>query len=1281
MLGNNMENKLITINTTLKSPWSIKSTTAVIDSASTKSCISHKFLNENKMEEGIEPTQIRLVIADGSQNRSVIGQTNLDMELANGTVIQNHEFIVIHDLPVNVLLGLDCIAKIGPVTINAQARSVRDTFDTTLMNTEDTEGNTIHEKMEMVDIISDQNNTTSSDSSELIPEAIFKDTILGADERQVIIDLLNEYRDIMAMTTKDAVCSEYQATIPVLEGSKPYIRIKPYPIPIHFRERVDKVIKKWESDGIIEKCQSPYNSPIVCVEKKKKEGEIEAAVRVCIDFRGLNSIIAPDPFVPARLNDLFLETESHKYRSSFDLPSAYLQVEIKKDDRHKTAFIIGNTQYRFTKMSFGLSVSGTAFQRVMGLVLQPLNWKTTKGYVDDVVILNKTFMDHVESIRAFFDQIRKYGLKLSYEKMNIAQESILFVGLELSAEGFKINRKKTDGINQIRELQNKKDVRSFLGLINFFRGFIPCCSERTIHLSSSIQNNGKFVYSEEMKKEVEDIKRVMNTEPVLAYPDIGPNAAPFEVYTDASEHSSAYTVVQDQNGRRRIMDGGAKFTRTQRNYCIFKKEFFAIKNALKQQRHILLGRRFILYTDSQAVFDCLRPKVKESNEINEFPSPVIARWAMFVLSFDFELKKIKSEDNVIADCLSRLKLQETLNDEEMEATLIQCECAEKPESCGEMYGDRRFEGKVKMDSLLELAHDKNGHIGFDKTLQAFRELIKVPGDRKLIKKWIESCEFCQQYKHPTVKGWNGQITSRDRAERPLQRIQADLHVMNYKSLQGYKYVLGLVCEFSWYARFYPLKTKSSASVVSKVIEFLSHEGASVEVIKTDCGGEFFGTFEKQLNELGVSVVRATPYHKTKNCQVERGFGILKNILNAVIFENGSSSWVSSLAEANQLYNAIPQSTTHISPYEIVYGYPSRKGQRYMNKYSRDELMDMVNRRWSEWSKINHRPPAVKIEVGELVLLKRPPKTRNDCGNKYGKMFSGPWEVISVINESTYEIKNEERTVKANIRQLRRYYPRADRAFVARIDPSKLINQNRNPLENMENSEPECSNEKNDVIESDTIEGLDDGLISTKVEINQSQDHENSEHSFSVEKSHEFKSELKPSVSTEELQYKSDILGEITEMNSRHIRDQDETKASVESDGADLFNSFDTDELMRTIDQTRQNIKDIEAEFDDLESESTLEQTKSKAPQPKPRILERLIDSSTPIRACHKPRNKSVSWSPCVKEKVVESPTNIEIIPAGLPDSTNVTTSRSGRISKPTQKLTIDPSKKSYGTSK
>ena len=1014
MVEKEIGNNLINIKVVMEVAGKSEEFQATVDTGSTRSCIAKRVIDSWGNPARIEHSETKLIIANGEENDAVVGEITASAYFNNGTEVINHKFIVIQKLPVDILIGLDLIAEIGTLQIDAIERVAMDDREVILLNNE-------------IEEIEDENARTRTE----IPDSIFEGSILTDQEKDVLCELLIEYADIMASSKKEAVCSKYEATIPMMEGSKPFVRIKPYPIPIHYKERCMKEIQKWLDDGIIEPCQSPFNAPILCVEKKLKPGQKEPDLRVCVDYRGLNELVASDPFIPARLGDIFAETEPHRYRSAFDLPSAYLQIPVKKEDRHRTAFIVGNQQYQFTKMPFGLKNSGTSFERMMALVMKPLNCKTTKNYVDDVCITNKNFMEHVNDIRGFFDQIRKYGLKLSYEKMNLGQQSILFVGFELSEEGFRINSKKRDGINQISELKTKKDVRSFLGMVNFFRSFIPACSERTKHLSSSIQETGKFEYTSEMRREVEDIKAVMNTEPVLAYPDLSSDAEPFEVYTDASQDACAFTIIQNREGKRRIADGGAKFNKTQRNYCIFKKEFFAIKHGLKQKRHLLLGRRFKLYTDSQAVFDCLRPKVKENNEIREFPSPVIARWAMFILSFDFELIKIKSEENVIADCLSRLSLKEELEDKDMDVALLICECEEDIGNCGSEIGDRRFNGKIDMENLLRLCHDKSGHIGFDKTLKGLRNLIKVPGDRDIVKKWINTCQYCQTFRHSTVKGTHSQITDRPRAKRAMERVQVDLHLVGNTSRQGFKWIMGIIDEFSWFGKFYPLKSKCSKGTADRMMQFLQAEGAGVRELKTDFGKEFFGDFTTRLSDVGVIVERATPYHKNKNCQVERAFGIMKNILSAVMFESEKSSWVNCLTEANLLYNAIPHSTTGLSPYQIVFGHACREAEYLIQHFDQTEIDDMVALRWDEWSSSNHKEPDVKFEIGDQVLIKRQQASENGLAMKYGQKFIGPFELKDKLNASTFTIERNGTEIKVNVAQMRMYQERDNKSFFAK----------------------------------------------------------------------------------------------------------------------------------------------------------------------------------------------------------------------------------------------------------
>ena len=1026
MLEKEFGTNLIKISTTLEANGKKFQFKATVDTGSTRSCIAKKTIERWDNNVQIRRSDTKLIIANGEENDSVIGEVTMNAYFKNGLDINSHRFIVIKNLPVDVLIGLDLIAEMGILQIDAVDRIALDENEVIMLN----------------GAVEERNDET--DKKMEIPESIFEGAILNEREKETLRELLLEYADIMAASKKEAVCSKYEATIPMLEGSKPFVRIKPYPIPVHYKERCMKEIKKWENDGIIEPCQSPFNAPILCVEKKLKPGQTEPDLRVCVDYRGLNELVASDPFIPARLGDIFAETEPHRYRSAFDLPSAYLQIPIKREDRYRTAFIAGNQQYQFTKMPFGLKNSGTAFERMMALVMEPLDCKSTKNYVDDVCITNMRFDDHVSDIRRFFDQIRKFGLKLSYEKMNLGQKSILFVGFELSEEGFKINQKKRDGINQISELESKKDVRSFLGMVNFFRSFIPACSERTKHLSSSIQEQGRFEFTPEMRCEVEDIKEVMNKEPVLAYPDLSPEAEPFEVYTDASQDACAFTIVQERGGKRRIIDGGAKFNKTQKNYCIFKKEFFAVKLPLKRQRHILAGRRFKLYTDSQAVYDCLKPKVKENNEIREFPSPVIARWAMFILSFDFELIKIKSEENVVADCLSRLSLKEELENKDMDTTLMICECEKITGNCGKELGDQRFNGKVDMGNLMRLCHDRSGHIGFDKTLKGLRNLIQVPGDRDIVKKWINTCQYCQKFKHSTVKGTQSQITDRPRATRAMERVQVDLHMVGNTSKQGFKWIMGIIDEFSWYGKFYPLKNKCSKGTANKMIQFLQAEGAGVREIKTDFGMEFFGDFTSRLEGLGLIIERATPLHKNKNCQVERAFGLMKNILSAVMYESEKTSWVNCLVEANLLYNAIPHVTTGLSPYQIVFGHTCREAEHLMHQFDESEINDMVKLRWDEWSSKNHKEPDIRFEVGDQVLIKRQQTPENGLATKYGQKFIGPFELLDKINAATFIIEKDRTKMKVNVAQMRMYHERTNQSFLARkISGARIRLKERN----------------------------------------------------------------------------------------------------------------------------------------------------------------------------------------------------------------------------------------------
>ena len=216
-----------------------------------------------------------------------------------------------------------------------------------------------------------------------------------------------------------------------------------------------------------------------------------------------------------------------------------------------------------------------------------------------------------------------------------------------------------------------------------------------------------------------------------------------------------------------------------------------------------------------------------------------------------------------------------------------------------------------------------------------------------------------------------------------------------------------------------------------MMQFLQSEGAGVREIKTDFGKEFFGDFTTRLSGVGVIVERATPYHKNKNCQVERAFGIMKNILSAVMFESEKSSWVNCLTEANLLYNAIPHSTTGLSPYQIVFGHACREAEYLMQHFDQTEIDDMVALRWDEWSSSNHKEPDVKFEIGDQVLIKRQQASENGMAMKYGQKFIGPFELKDKLNASTFTIDKNGTEIKVNVAQMRMYQERDNKSFLAK----------------------------------------------------------------------------------------------------------------------------------------------------------------------------------------------------------------------------------------------------------
>ena len=1246
-----------------------------------------------------------LVGADGEFR--ITHEIEASAKLLNGTSI-SCIFGVLNTADVDVIIGCDIQSQIGPVLVDVKAGSVSDKHGRVLLT---------HEPAEPK-----QQSAPKASKSMEIPSEIFKESQINDEQKEKVIQLLQQFTDIMVTPKTPAVCAAVQATIPSIEGSMPFCSVKPYPIPPHYRERAQKEIDKWREQGLIGPTQSSYNAPVLCVEKKLKPGQEIPDLRVCIDYRKLNQTIAPDPCIEESLQDILREIEDHKFRSVFDMPQAYLQIPLKEDDRHKTAFLFLGKQYQFNVAPFGLSISGSAFVRQMKKVTSPLDRRQVKSYVDDVLITSRTFEEHLQCIRQFMESVRENKMMLSFEKMQLCQEKVLFLGYELTEAGFKINPKKLNGLNEMGDPESKADVRRLLGFVGFWRNFVPALSEITKGLTDSLAAKN-WELTEEMKREFEEIKRVMNSEPICAYPRLCDPECPFILYCDASHHTAAYTLCQNRDGQLKMIANGAmKFDPSKVHLCIFEKELWAVKWAMKREKYLLKGAKFILKVDSQAVANVIQPKGKE---MREYPNDKVARWVMSIFNFQFELEKIKTEENILADALSRLPRKSDGDKDtgaflapletqlETEKTQIDHLLITKATISDENSKSRSNHGQHhNWEKLFKFVHDQHGHQGFDRSLKMLRKLVDdIKGDRDLLRHYIRSCEYCLFNEPYTGSGKHGNISDYERPTRPMQNVQVDIHVVSPKSVCGYKYILGVVDEYSWFGRFYPLKTKTAKETAARIEEFLQREGGAVETIKSDWGKEFLGLFEAKLKEYNVNIEKSTPYHKTKNVFVERAFRHIKGLLKAA--EN-PKRWVTNLKEVNVLYNALPQVKTGISPYQTLYGFPCRRGKLMVDSLSRKQIDAIINEKWEDLAKESHQEPKRVYENNTMVLIRRPPRGSHGLCEKYGQRYQGPFQISRRINANTYVIKMLGKEIKVHISQMKPYLKRdlglirggdeddplqetqatetvsrmpqdtdlsdkeistpkgAQISLGDRRDHPTHSDHEDGSQDEDDNSDEESGSEQGspedeEVQVNEAISDDEDGYV------NEEPKEEPMASKFSGSPTHDFKTEIEtPKQKLKEGQ-KIDTLGKIPEIDLSLERIEETIKEPNSMDKSD-----DTAEIISNWERSREICRELEEELSLSDNDN-----KNEHPEPKSTHLPvPIIKSSTPAQPNTKSANRykflRVYHSPIVRTIDEDG---IEQITSHDGHHQQGIQRRSRRLRRSPEKFQINPKEKTYKKNK
>ncbi|GBN24863.1 Retrovirus-related Pol polyprotein from transposon 297 [Araneus ventricosus] len=286
-------------------------------------------------------------------------------------------------------------------------------------------------------------------------------------------------------------------------------------------------------NGIIEESLGPWASPIVLVKKK------DVSTRFCVDYRKLNEITIKYSYPLLRIDDT-LDALNGTF-SALDLKSGYWQVEIQPEDKEKTALTTGQGLWQFKVMPFGLCNVPATFERLMQTVLLGLTSETCLVYLDGIIIVGRTFEEHLNIIRKIFQKLQKANPKLSSKKCRFFRKEVSYHGHIISSDGVKTDSEKTKAVVDWPRPETVHDLRSFLGLCTYYRRFVRNFSAiaRPLHKLTKARSN--FNLTEECEKSFNSLNQGLITSPVLTSPRTDKE---FILVTDASNEGIGAVLSQ-----------------------------------------------------------------------------------------------------------------------------------------------------------------------------------------------------------------------------------------------------------------------------------------------------------------------------------------------------------------------------------------------------------------------------------------------------------------------------------------------------------------------------------------------------------------------------------------------------------------------------------------------------------------------------------------------------------------------------------------------------------------
>jgi len=816
---------------------------------------------------------------------------------------------------------------------------------------------------------------------------------------------------------------------------------KAYPVPKAYEGTLKLEIDRLVQAGVLRKVnRSEWAFPTFIIPKK------DGSVRVITDFRELNKRIKRIPYPLPKIQDLLLKLEGFTYGTSLDLNMGYYHIELDPFSSQLCTFVLPWGKYEYTRLPMGLCNSPDIFQEKMSELMLGLEF--VKVYIDDLLTLTKGDLDdHLRCLGKVLDRISLAGLKVNAKKSFFAKGELEYLGYWITRKGISPVLSKIDAMKALKEPTNKKELRSFIGLINFYRDMWQKRSDLLSPLSALTSKTVPWKWTETEQKAFEAIKQMISKETLLTFPNF---QMPFYVHADASKYQLGGVISQDN---KPIAFYSRKLNSAQINYTTGERELLSIVETLKAYRNILLGQQIIVYTDHK--------NLTYKNSSGER----IMRWRLILEEFGPTFIYIKGERNIVADALSRLdtnnqpsnnmkpptqpRLAEALGFEEADlprnafplkfstiqhqqqkdTKLVQLSTSNPDYHLMAFRGGDKdvelicYKGKIAIPSSLQLRvtqwyHTYLAHPGETRTEQTIRQHFHWNNLRDTVHKICHTCGVCQKNKKTHKK--YGQVPEKEAEANPWDKLCVDLiGPYNMKRETG-NLTLWCVTMIDPATGWFEMKEipNKRADVIANIVEqtWLTRYPWPTQMI-FDRGSEFMAEFAKMIkDDYGITKKPITARNPQANAIIERIHQTIGNIIRTFNIEevDEADPWSGILAATMFAVRATYHTTTQATPMQLVFQRDAILNIPYQVNW------DLIRKRKQTKIKENNQKENKKrikytYSKGDQVLYK------NIEGAKFDPIWDGPFTIKEIYNNGTIKMDVGAMDKIVNIRNIRPYF--------------------------------------------------------------------------------------------------------------------------------------------------------------------------------------------------------------------------------------------------------------------